>query len=292
MGRHKVNPKAFTLVELLVVIAIIALLIAILLPALQRVRKQARAVFCQTNLRQWGTTIAIYTEDNQGRLPLTPIGAIWFMRGSVPSEDVSFKPDQYNSVWTEGIACCPMAAKPTDPKYNGFLIDDGPSSEPQWKVRVKWGGTFKAWQIIEPSPTFLCSYGFNAWLLDEIYTYNEQSGPYYRFYHRYLDILSLKKRGEIPALMDCVLPFGQCDPNNEPPSSETNYGSNFKCFCINRHDGYINSLFLDWSVRKVGLKELWTLKWRPGFDTAGPWTMAGGVQPEDWPEWMRNFKDY
>jgi prepilin-type N-terminal cleavage/methylation domain-containing protein/prepilin-type processing-associated H-X9-DG protein len=284
--------KGFTLIELLVVIAIIALLMAILVPVLRSARNQARAVVCQTNLKQWGTTIAIYTEDNQGRLPLTTIGAIWFMRGSSTSEDVPFKPDQYNSVQSKGIACCPMAVKPTDPKYKGFIIEHGPSSEPQWRVRVKWGGTFKAWQIIEPAPPFLCSYGLNAWLCDEMYTYYEESGPFPGSYHRCLDILSLRKRGEIPALMDCVLPYGQCEPNNEPPSSETNYGSNFRCFCINRHDGYVNSLFLDWSVRKVGLKELWTLKWNPQFDTAGEWTRAGGVQPEDWPEWMRGFKDY
>jgi len=62
--------------------------------------------------------------------------------------------------------------------------------------------------------------------------------------------------------------------------------------CINRHNGHINVLFMDWSVRKVGLKELWTLKWHSKWDTAGPWTKAGGVLPEDWPEWMRRFKDY
>ena len=56
--------------------------------------------------------------------------------------------------------------------------------------------------------------------------------------------------------------------------------------------GGINAAFLDWSVRKVGLKELWTLKWSRTFDTAGPWTKAGGVEPEDWPQWMRKFKDY
>jgi len=62
--------------------------------------------------------------------------------------------------------------------------------------------------------------------------------------------------------------------------------------CINRHDGGINSLLMDWSVRKVGLKELWTLKWHPEYNTQGPWTKAGGVKPEDWPAWMRRFKDY
>jgi hypothetical protein len=49
---------------------------------------------------------------------------------------------------------------------------------------------------------------------------------------------------------------------------------------------------MDWSVRKVGLKELWTLKWHRESNTAGSWTKAGGVQPEAWPEWMRGFEDY
>jgi hypothetical protein len=62
--------------------------------------------------------------------------------------------------------------------------------------------------------------------------------------------------------------------------------------CIDRHQGEINALFWDMTVRKVGLKELWTLKWEPRFDTANRWTKAGGVKPEDWPAWMRGFKDY
>ena len=84
------------------------------------------------------------------------------------------------------------------------------------------------------------------------------------------------------------------DPNDQPPTYEGENASenNMRAFCIDRHDGGINMLFMDWSVRKVGLKELWTLKWHRSYDTAGLWTKAGGVKPNDWPQWMRNFKDY
>ena len=58
--------RGFTLVELLVVIAIIALLVAILMPALQRVKKQAKAAICQANLGQWGLVWSMYCEDNNG----------------------------------------------------------------------------------------------------------------------------------------------------------------------------------------------------------------------------------
>ncbi len=82
-------------------------------------------------------------------------------------------------------------------------------------------------------------------------------------------------------------------PPSVPFGSEWNaVTSEMGLFCISRHGDAVNFLFMDWSARKVGLKELWTLKWHRQFNTAGPWTRAGGVLPSDWPEWMRNFKDY
>jgi prepilin-type N-terminal cleavage/methylation domain-containing protein len=58
------NANAFTLIELLVVISILALLLAVLLPSIQRVRRQAKAVTCQSNLRQWGVVFSMYTTSN------------------------------------------------------------------------------------------------------------------------------------------------------------------------------------------------------------------------------------
>src|SRR5210317_1267917 len=96
--------RAFTLIELLVVIAIIALLMAILMPALQRVKKQARAVVCKSNLRQWGTMFAMYTEDNNGFFPRrTDSGGRWIN----VLYDYYYREDK--------IRCCPMATRIKNP---------------------------------------------------------------------------------------------------------------------------------------------------------------------------------
>ena len=59
--------RGLTLIELVVVIAIIMSLMAVSLPAIRRVRREARAVICQSNLRQWGTIWDVHTTDNGGR---------------------------------------------------------------------------------------------------------------------------------------------------------------------------------------------------------------------------------
>lgn len=60
--------RGFTLIELLVVISIIAVLMSIMMPALARVRKQAKRAVCSSNLRGWGTAVTAYSTDNKSKL--------------------------------------------------------------------------------------------------------------------------------------------------------------------------------------------------------------------------------
>jgi len=106
----------------------------------------------------------------------------------------------------------------------------------------------------------------------------------------------------VPVFLDCLWRGARPHDLDAPPADE-NYppsmplGADLRYnamqyFCMDRHEGFINGVFMDGSARGVGLKQLWTLRWNRLFDPNGPWTRAGGVEPSDWPAWMRNFRDY
>jgi prepilin-type N-terminal cleavage/methylation domain-containing protein len=273
-----------TLIELLVVIAIIALLMAILMPTLRQAKRQAKAVACQARLRQWGQICSLYIADNDGQF----FGWDEFF-GPFFS---LFHRDRHGNYWFGSYRrdrgeqlLCPTASKPRD-----WELPDPPAFLKLGDKSSAW-----AWFLTHPEePWFIGSYGLNYWVLtvpaSELGN-NSDSASHPPVWRTCL----VKGASRVPVLLDCRVPHAAPQHNNDPPEHEDRpfaRSGAMWTFCSNRHDGGIHSLFMDWSVRRVGLKELWTLKWHRQYDTAGPWTRAGGVHPEDWPEWMRRFKDY
>ena len=262
--------KGFTLIELLVVIAIIALLMSILMPALQRVRKTAKAVICQSNLHQWGISFSSYAEENNGSLWTGDL-----IRNGVAQYTWCIPLRDYYSD-KKDMLFCPMATKR---RVDGF-------QDP-----------YASWGPLEWDNDLDGSYGMNNWCS------NPQPGAQFIYdteptKYNWRNIHNAEGANRIPLFGDCAYIEAKPYDTDQPPQYEgdiTQYatsGQQIKRFVMNRHEGYMNMLFVDLSVEKAGLKQMWTFKWHKAFDTANPWTKAGGVQSEQWPEWMRGFKDY
>jgi prepilin-type N-terminal cleavage/methylation domain-containing protein len=274
--------KGFTLIELLVVIATIAILMAILVPALHRAREQGRTVRCLANLKQWNLIFAMYTENNDGNFwsGLASFGNVGYW-WPWQLED-GLKDWKKNKIWL-----CPTAQKPR--------------SEAGANLNI-----FNSWGIYKDSYTddithikytagtngINGSYALNGYVLSIPMGRDFSSGvpasdgwrtPYERG-ASYVPLFT-------DALRFDLWPLETEEPANE--EFEAWSGNSMARCSINRHAGFVCSSFLDFSARKIGLKELWTLKWHKSFNTAGPWTLAGNNgEPPGWPGWLKKFKEY
>jgi len=259
------------------------------MPALGRARKQAKAVAGRMNLRQWGLIWSIYTGDNDG----------YFSTGIDIIDSGGKRRGWYRGQWIialrphyetrSDILRCPMATK----------------RRPDGRKR---GAPFNTYVMGEGGPGDLreeASYGINCWVYNPP-TMKKPGSNKIREYIQKRPVeynwrtANVRGGNKIPVFADTMWrgggPFYKEKPLRiEPPIYHGQWSgakAEMHHFCIDRHDGGINVLFLDSAVRKVELKELWKLKWHRQFDTNGLWTLAGGVTPNDWPQWMRRFKDY
>ncbi len=265
--------KGFTLIELLVVIAIIALLMAILMPALRRAKQQTQAVICRSNVKQWGLVFSLYAHDNEGSFPQG------YQGNGVNSEDA----------WLLGA---------TLPYYKDLDMRMCPSTRALDRPPAEGlrGGTFTEWGPFPPSingaewwDSFATgSYGFNEWCADVPAGARWWGLPHGNAIRK----ISVKGASNIPLVLDSVFVDTAVRDTDAAPSNTEHEQDRYmadwdtdatKYYSIDRHKGGINGVFVDMHAQHVGIKQLRRLKWHKNFDTS--------LTPA-YDTWLDSYKDY
>ncbi|MHC4680220.1 MAG: prepilin-type N-terminal cleavage/methylation domain-containing protein [Planctomycetota bacterium] len=215
--------RGFTLIELLVVIAIIALLLAILMPALQRVKKQAKGVVCQSNLRQIGMGANLYAEEYDRFVPRGASGTRAWYQFFMPF--LSQKPID-NDYRTVDIYRCPSYP---DKEQTVCYVVNG------WDFKDRDDMVGK--EILKPSRLTGCTHPANT-----IYLADNEDGPW-----RHI----ITKEGD-PGDTRCDV----WTPDHLYPSTGD------RRVAQARHRDGCNVLYLDWHVDWLAAEDMSIDLWR------------------------------
>ena len=154
-GFPKQKNAAFTLIELLVVISIIALLLAILMPALGKVKQQAKRVVCMSNVSQWAKIFGVYTADSQGVFMRG-----WYGNASDRTGQWMYALADYTGKKDHKIWCCPFAANEDKCPYDILGNKQG-----EFSSKTPWGHIVAAQHSqYDSSAEDYGSYGINSWV--------------------------------------------------------------------------------------------------------------------------------
>jgi prepilin-type N-terminal cleavage/methylation domain-containing protein len=259
-------PRGFTLIELLVVIAIIALLMSILMPALSRVKEQARMVVCLSNMHQWGLIWQMYTDQNGGFFPQH---RLW--------------PPDLKEFWKDDkILYCRSAVKPFVAQVRTLSL-----AEPDVGDYI-YGRKHQAWAIELDGELYRGSYGISQWITRD---YGNVRDPDLNW-----KTANVKGANRVPMFLDSTRIGLTPLPQDQPPEFDGQiYFSNpsnideIRGFCVNRHKGHVQGAFMDFSARNIGLKELWVLWWHRNWPVRTPEDLPSAW--DDSRHWMYSMKD-
>lgn len=244
----------FTLIEILVVISIIALLLAILLPALARVREQTKRVVCSSQLRQQTLAMVLYTENYDGKVMGVggPSKPYWFHLIAPFLGDERYEKDPQAAF--EGVMqviICPSVTERAD----GESLQRGTAIR-SWAFW--WGGHGESYAE--------GSYTINSWLQPAGYYQVDTSDPIHGyFYQNYSDA-----RPDVPLFGDGMW-VDAWPRSTDPPPSNSFDGDNGSVasmhrYCIARHKRAINLSYVDTHIDAVELEDLWSQYWHRGYE--------------------------